>query len=74
MKLEKYISFVLRSGAVGLLLIAGAAYVVSQVPTIICPVHDVPAQFTGRTQKDGEGRTIGCEYQHNSHSFWTRCQ
>lgn len=46
----------------------------SQVPIIICPIHHVPAQFTGRTKKDGEGRTVACEYHHDSHDFWTGCQ
>jgi hypothetical protein len=58
----------------GLLVIPAVA----QAPSIICPVHNVPAQITGRTEKDGEGRTIAWEYCHgtppNQHCFWTHDQ
>jgi hypothetical protein len=46
----------------------------AQTPVVMCPVHNVPAQITGQTRKDGEGRTIAWEYCHGSgsdrHCFW----
>jgi opacity protein-like surface antigen len=58
--------------AVAILLTSFAT--VAQAPTVICPIHHVPAQITGRTQKDGEGRTIAWEYCHSgvntTHCFW----
>jgi hypothetical protein len=59
--------------AVAILLTSFAT--VAQAPSVICPVHNVPAQITGRQQKDGEGRVIAWEYCHgtppNQHCFWT---
>lgn len=48
--------------------------VVAQAPSVICPIHHVPAQITGRTKTDGEGRTTAWEYCHGDgsshHCFW----
>lgn len=58
--------------AVAALLIASTA--VAQAPTVMCPVHNVPAQVTGRTKTDGQGRTTVYEYCHSEgisrHCFW----
>lgn len=58
--------------AAAILLCSFAA--VTQAPTVMCPVHKVPAQMTGRTRTDGEGRTIAGEYCHGEgsshHCFW----
>jgi len=46
----------------------------AQAPTVMCPVHHVPAYITGQTQKDGEGRTTAWQYCHGTgsdqHCFW----
>jgi len=56
----------------GILLFCFAAD--AQAPSVICPIHNVPAQITGRTKTDGEGRTIAWEYCHSGvntrHCFW----
>jgi hypothetical protein len=58
--------------AMGILLTCFSA--VAQAPSVICPIHNVPAQITGHTKTDGEGRTIAWEYCHSGvntqHCFW----
>jgi len=61
-----------KAFATALLLINLAA--VAQSPEVMCPVHHVPAQLTGKTKTDGEGRTVAYEYCHTQgygqHCFW----
>jgi len=59
---------------VAVLVLVCSLSAVAQAPSVICPVHNVPAQVTGKTKKDGEGRTIAWEYCHSGvnyqHCFW----
>jgi len=63
-----------KAFATALLLVSLVA--VAQSPQVTCPVHNVPALFTGNTKTDGSGRTIAYEYCHTQgygeHCFWAR--
>jgi hypothetical protein len=58
--------------AISLVLLSLSA--TAQAPVVDCPVHHVPANFTGRTRTDGSGRTTAYEYcdsgSSRGHCFW----
>lgn len=58
--------------AIALTLLSMSA--TAQAPVVDCPVHHVPANFTGRTRIDGSGRTNAYEYcdggSSREHCFW----
>jgi hypothetical protein len=61
-----------RMAIVSLMLLPLSA--TAQAPVVNCPVHNVPANFTGRTRTDGAGRTTSYEYcdggDSRGHCFW----
>jgi hypothetical protein len=66
--------FVVRWVFAALVVVFVVIGALAQMPVVECPAHHVTAHFTGRVQKDGEGRTVSCEYTHPGHTFWIPCQ